>query len=58
MLRGNARHSTVTETMRYTHTNLDSKRSAVAKLVSFGGNLVTVRTKTQQSKCSTFTNRF
>ena len=43
-------HSTVTVTMRYTHTNLDSKRSAVAKLESFGDNLVTPCTKVQQSK--------
>ena len=43
-------HSTVTVTMRYTHTNLDSKRLAVAKLESFGDNLVTPCTKTQQSK--------
>ena len=32
-------HSTVTVTMRYTHTNLDSKKAAVAKLCD---NLVTV----------------
>jgi integrase len=38
-------HSTVTVTMRYTHTNLDSKRAAVAKLVSVGDNLVTVAPK-------------
>ena len=43
-------HSTVIVTMRYTHTNLDSKRAAVAKLEGFGDNLVTVRTKMQQSK--------
>jgi len=36
-------------TMRYTPTNLDSKKAAVAKLESFGGNLVTVCTKMQQS---------
>ena len=42
-------HSTVIVTMRYTHTNLDSKKAAVAKLESFGDNLVTVRTKMQQS---------
>jgi len=41
--------STVIVTMRYTHTNLDSKKAAVAKLESFGDNLVTVCTKTQQS---------
>jgi len=38
-------HSTVTVTMRYTHTNLDSKKAAVAKLVGFGDNLVTVAPK-------------
>jgi integrase len=43
-------HSTVTVTMRYTHTNLDSKRAAVAKLEGFGDNLVTARPKMQQSK--------
>lgn len=43
-------HSTVTVTMRYTHTNLESKRAAVEKLGGFGDNLVTVRTKMQQSK--------
>ena len=42
-------HSTVTVTMRYTHTNLDSKRAAVAKLEGFSDNLVTVCTKMQQS---------
>ena len=35
--------------MRYTHTNLDSKRAAVEKLAGFSDNLVTVRTKMQQS---------
>jgi len=43
-------HSAVTVTMRYTHTNLDSKHAAVAKLEAFGDNLVTVCTKMQQSK--------
>jgi integrase len=38
-------HSAVTVTMRYTHTNLDSKRNAVAKLEGFGDNLVTPCTK-------------
>jgi hypothetical protein len=32
-------HSTIVTTMRYTHTNLDSKRSAVAKLEGFGDTL-------------------
>ncbi len=43
-------HSTVTVTMRYTHTNLDPKKSAVAKLESFGDNLVTACTKMQQER--------
>jgi integrase len=43
-------HSTVTVTMRYTHTNLDSKRNAVAKLENFGDSLVTPCPKMQQSK--------
>ena len=42
-------HSTVTVTMRYTHTNLDAKRNATQKLESFGDNLVTPCTKMQQS---------
>jgi integrase len=43
-------HSAITVTMRYTHTNLDSKHAAVAKLEAFGDNLVTVCTKLQQKK--------
>ena len=43
-------HSTITVTMRYTHTNLDSKRTAVAKLESYSDNLVTVCTKMQQGR--------
>jgi len=43
-------HSAITVTMRYTHTNLDSKHAAVAKLEGFGDNLVTVCTKMQQPK--------
>ena len=38
-------HSTVIVAMHYTHTNLDSKKAAVAKLESFGDNLVTICTK-------------
>jgi integrase len=38
-------HSTITVTMRYTHTNLDSKRAAVAKLASVRDSLVTVAPK-------------
>jgi integrase len=40
-------HSTITVTMRYTHTNLDSKRAAVARLENHGDNLVTQRPKLQ-----------
>jgi len=43
-------HSTVAVTMRYTHTNLESKHAAVARLESFGDSLVTVCTKMQQTK--------
>jgi len=43
-------HSAVTVTMRYTHTNLDSKHAAVAKLEEFSDSLVTACTKMQQSK--------
>ena len=42
-------HSTVTVTMRYTHTNLDAKRNATQKLEGFSDNLVTPCTKMQQS---------
>jgi site-specific recombinase XerD len=42
-------YSTVTTTMRYTHTNLDSKRNAVTKLEGFSDNLVTPCTKMQQA---------
>ena len=41
-------HSTLMVTMRYLHTNLDSKRAAVEKLAGFSDNLVTVRTKMVQ----------
>jgi integrase len=41
-------HSTVIVTMRYTHTNLDSKVAAVAKLEGNWDNLATVRPKLQQ----------
>src|SRR5262249_39800045 len=43
-------HSAVTVTRRYTHTNLESKHAAVAKLDGFGDNVVTVCTNMQQSK--------
>lgn len=50
-------HSTVTVTMRYTHTNLESKRAAVEKLGGFGDNLVTVRPVLQQGKPRLSLNR-
>ena len=40
-------HSAVLVTSRFTHKNLDSKKAAVAKLESFGDDLVTVCTKMQ-----------
>jgi integrase len=42
-------HSTVIVTMRYTHTNLDSKVRAVGKLAGDSYNPATLRTKMQQS---------
>lgn len=50
-------HSAISVTMRYTHTNLDSKHAAVAKLEGFGDNMVTVRPKMQQSKEKLSLNR-
>lgn len=43
-------HSSISVTMRYAHTNIESKRAAVEKLDSFGDNLVTVRTNMHQSR--------
>jgi hypothetical protein len=43
-------HSAITVTMRYTHTSLDSKHAAVARLGEFGDNWMTVCTKMQQTK--------
>jgi hypothetical protein len=42
-------HPSIVTTMRYTDTNLDSKRNAVARLEGFGDNLVTPCTKMQQA---------
>ncbi len=42
-------HSAVIVTVRYTHTNLDSKHAAVAKLETFGDALVTECTKNSSS---------
>jgi len=41
-------HSTVTVTMRYTHSNLASKVAAVGKLAGTATNLLPPCTKTQQ----------
>ena len=43
-------HSTITVTMRYTHTNLDSKRAAVAKLENHSDSLVTVHSEVHPIK--------
>jgi integrase len=43
-------HSSITVTMRYTHTNLENKRAAVEKLGCRSYNLATVRTKMQQPR--------
>jgi integrase len=48
-------HSTVTVTMRYTHTNLESKKAAVDQLSNFRHKSVTVCTKKQQ-RARTVTN--
>ena len=42
-------HSTVIVTMRYTNTNLDSKRAAIEKLADHCNKSVTVRTTMQQA---------
>jgi len=43
-------HSSITVTMRYAHTNFDSKRAAVEKLDGFGDNLVTVPKKVHHNR--------
>jgi integrase len=43
-------HSSISVTMRYAHTNIESKRAAVEKLDRFGDNLVTVRPKLHNSR--------
>ncbi|MGC2119925.1 MAG: site-specific integrase, partial [Candidatus Acidiferrales bacterium] len=51
-------HSTITVTMRYTHTNLDAKRAAVEKLLHNGcDKSVTVCTTMQQPKGRLSQNR-
>ena len=43
-------HSSISVTMRYAHTNFDSKRAAVEKLDGFGDNLVTVPKRVHQNR--------
>ncbi|MFZ0036511.1 MAG: hypothetical protein WAK91_03760, partial [Candidatus Acidiferrales bacterium] len=50
-------HSSISVTMRYAHTNFDSKRSAVEKLEGFSDNLVTVRPNLHQSRAVLSLNR-
>jgi integrase len=50
-------HSSISVTMRYAHTNIESKRAAVEKLDSFGDNLVTVGPKLHQSRAALSLNR-
>jgi len=50
-------HSSISVTMRYAHTNIDSKRAAVEKLDGFGDNLVTVPGRLHQSRAVVSLNR-
>jgi hypothetical protein len=50
-------HSSISVTMRYAHTNIESKRAAVEKLSGFGDNLVTVRPKLHKSSAVLSLNR-
>ena len=50
-------HSSISVTMRYAHTNIESKRAAVEKLEGLGDNLVTVSPKVQQSTAVLSLNR-
>jgi hypothetical protein len=50
-------HSTVTVSMRSTHTNLDSKRNAVAKLESFGDNFGDTLHQNAAIEAESVTNR-
>jgi len=45
-------HSSISVTMRYAHTNIESKRAAVEKLDGFGDNLVTVGPKLHNSSAA------
>ena len=50
-------HSSLSVTMRYAHTNFDSKRAAVEKLHGFSDNLVTVLTNVHQPRPTLSLNR-
>jgi integrase len=50
-------HSSITVTMRYAHTNFDSKRAAVEKLDGFGDNLVPVPKKLHRNGAVLSLNR-
>jgi hypothetical protein len=50
-------HSSISVTMRYAHTNIDSKRAAVEKLDGRSDNLVTVRPNMPQSRAVLSLNR-
>jgi len=50
-------HSSLSVTMRYAHTNIDSKRAAVERLGSFSDNLVTVRPSLHNSRAVLSLNR-
>jgi integrase len=50
-------HSSISVTMRYAHTNIESKRAAVEKLDGFGDNLVTVSPKVHQARAVLSLNR-
>ena len=50
-------HSSISVTMRYAHTNFDSKRAAVEKLDGFGDNLVTVPRKLHKNGAVLSLNR-
>lgn len=50
-------HSNISVTMRYAHTNFESKRAAVEKLDGFGDNLVTVGPNMHRSRAVLSLNR-
>jgi integrase len=50
-------HSSISVTMRYAHTNIESKRAAVEKLDGFGDNLVTDQSDVHQPRAVLSLNR-